>query len=148
MTKPVRIILVDDHALIRETWRMLLQNTPGFEVAGDCGTGLEAIELMREARPDIMLLDINMFPLNGYDIAEKAAELFPEIKVVGLSVNNKPKYAVRLVEMGAKGYLTKSSSMDEIRHGIEEVYKGNFYICEEIISSISAGEPMTGKTLT
>lgn len=144
--KPVRIMLVDDHALIRETWKMLLQNIPAFQVVGDCGTGKDAIDLTRQLQPDIILLDINMFPVNGYEVAEKMAELISHTKIVGLSVNNKPKYAVRLVELGAKGYLTKTSTLEEICHGIMEVHHGNFYICEEIIRNISAGEPMIGQT--
>ncbi|MBL7730532.1 MAG: response regulator transcription factor [Chitinophagaceae bacterium] len=143
----IRIVIVDDHSLIRETWRMLLQNVAGFEIAGCCGTGTEALSLVQQERPDIILLDINMFPLTGYDIAEKAAELFPEISIIGLSVNSKPKHAVKLVELGAKGYITKNSTLEEICHGIREVYQGRYYICEDIINSIADGEPLKGKTI-
>lgn len=142
---PIRIILVDDHVLIRKSWKMLLQKYPAFQVVGDCGSGQEAIELTLQVLPDIMLLDINMFPMGGYEVAEKIGEILPSVKIIGLSVNNKPKHAVKLVELGARGYLTKTSTMDEICQGILEVQEGNFYICEEIIKSISAGEPMTGK---
>jgi len=79
-----------------------------------------------------MLVDINMSPLNGFELTKRVAEELPAVKVIGLSVNNQPKYAIRIVKMGARGYLTKSSTLEEINHGILEVYKGNIYFCEEI----------------
>ena len=128
----IRIILVDDHKMIRESWRSLLENNSLFKVIADCDNGLSAIGQAKELIPDIMLVDINMTPENGFDVARQLARELPAIKVIGLSVNNQPKYAVRMIELGAKGYLTKTSSLEEITHGITEVYKGNNYICEEV----------------
>lgn len=139
-TDPIRIILVDDHKLVRQSWRALLENNPRFQVIADCDNGQTAIDQAQELNPDIMLVDINMSPLNGFAVTEKVMELSPSIKVIGLSVNNQPKYAKRMLELGAKGYLTKTSTLDEINHGIMEVHRGKFFICKEVSGYITPSE--------
>lgn len=129
---PIRIILVDDHKIVRESWKTLLENNPRFRIIADCGNGEAAIQYAQELVPDIMLVDINMSPLNGFTVTERVLETTPSIKIIGLSVNNQPKYAIKMIELGAKGYLTKTSSLEEINRGILQVYNGEFYICEEI----------------
>lgn len=128
----IRIILVDDHKIIRDTWKMLLENNSGIEVIADCDNGFEAFELSKKLLPDILLVDINMSPVNGFSLTEKITEILPTIKVIGLSVSNQPKYASRMISLGAKGYLTKTSSLEEIQRGIREVNDGAIYICQEI----------------
>ena len=135
MTSPqIRIVLADDHQLIRESWRMLLENNPRFQVVADCSNGHEAIRCISKHSPDILLVDINMQPLNGFEVVRHVVENNPTVRIIGMSVNNHPKYATRMVEMGARGFLTKTSSLTEIHHGIEQVYKGEVYICDEVRS--------------
>ncbi len=129
---PIRIILVDDHELVRESWKILLGNDPRFQVIGDFGNGHDAIEYAQKLIPDIMLVDINMSPLNGFAVTKSIMETNPSIKIIGLSVNNQPSYALKMVELGAKGYLTKTTSLEEISHGILEVHRGELYICDEV----------------
>jgi DNA-binding NarL/FixJ family response regulator len=133
-------MLVDDHKIVRKSWKSLLENNPRFQVIADCDNGQAAIEQAEKLIPDIMLVDINMSPLNGFAVTERIMETTPSIKVIGLSVNNQPKYAVRMVELGAKGYLTKTSSLEEINHGILEVHRGEFYICEEVARNMPSAE--------
>lgn len=128
----IRIVLADDHQLIRESWRMLLENHPPFRVVADCANGKDAIRCVKENTPDILLVDINMHPVNGFEVVRNVIQEIPSVRVIGISVNNQPRYATRMVEMGARGYLTKTSSLEEIIHGIEEVYRGQIYICEEV----------------
>lgn len=130
--EPIRIILVDDHKLVRKSWKILLENNPRFQVVADCDNGYSAIEQAKEFLPDIMLVDINMSPLNGFMVTEQVLEKVPSTKIIGLSVNNQAKYANKMVALGARGYLTKTSPLDEINHGIIEVHDGNLYICEEV----------------
>ena len=133
MTTPqIRIVLADDHQLIRESWRMLLENNPRFKVVADCANGHDAIRSISEHNPDILLVDINMQPINGFEVVRHVVEHNPAVRIIGMSVNNQPKYATRMVEMGARGFLTKTSSLSEIHHGIEEVYRGVVYICDEV----------------
>ena len=136
--EPIRIMLVDDHKIVRKSWKNLLENNPRFQVIADCDNGQTAIEQAEELIPDIMLVDINMSPLNGFTVTERVLETNPAIKIIGLSVNNQPKYAIKMVELGARGYLTKTSSLEEINHGILEVHKGEFYICEEVTRNMPA----------
>ena len=136
----IRIMLVDDHKIVRKSWKNLLENNPRFQVIADCDNGQTAIEQAEELIPDIMLVDINMSPLNGFTVTERVLETNPAIKIIGLSVNNQPKYAIKMVELGARGYLTKTSSLEEINHGILEVHKGEFYICEEVTRNMPAAE--------
>lgn len=137
INEPVRIILVDDHKLIRESWKMLLENNSGFKVIADCDNGYKAFELSMDLKPDILLVDINMSPINGFTLTEKITNEIPSIKVIGLSVSNQPKYASKMIALGAKGYLTKTSSLEEIQLGIRKVNSGEIYICEEIKSKVA-----------
>lgn len=133
----IRLILVDDHKLIRDSWKMLLENNSGIVVIAECDNGYQALELSKKLLPDIILVDINMTPLTGYQLTEQIGILLPSVKVIGISVSNQPKYASRMLSLGAKGYLTKTSSLEEIQHGIHEVKQGRVYICEEIRKLIS-----------
>jgi len=125
-------MLVDDHKIVRESWKMLLENNPKFEIIADFNNGEEALEYIQKLAPDIMLVDINMSPMNGLQLTEKVIQLMPDVRILGLSVNNLPKYATRILELGGWGYLTKTSSLEEITHGILEVHNGRQYICEEV----------------
>lgn len=125
-------MLVDDHKIVRESWKMLLENNPKFEIIADFNNGEEALEHIQKLAPDIMLVDINMSPMNGLQLTEKVIQLMPDVRILGLSVNNLPKYATRILELGGWGYLTKTSSLEEITHGILEVHNGRQYICEEV----------------
>jgi len=128
----ISIILVDDHKLVRQLWVDLLQKNPLFKILADCESGAEAIQKTKELNPDMLIVDINMSPTNGFAVTTEIVKNHPSVKIIGLSVNNHPKYAMRMLELGAKGYFTKTSSFKEITKGILEVYNGNNYICEEV----------------
>ena len=129
---PIRIMLVDDHPLVRESWKLLLENNPRFQIIADCPGGAEALELLPSKKPDILLVDINMSPMDGFVVTKNVLELLPLVKVIGLSVHNQPKYATRLLQLGARGFLTKTSTLEEINQGILSVYEGKIFICDEI----------------
>lgn len=131
-TPPIRIILVDDHKLARESWRMVLGYDTRFSVIHECDNGHDAIRDAERLRPDIMLVDINMSPVNGFEVTQRVLEKDPTMKIIGISVNNHPSYAERMLAIGAHGFVTKGSSFDEITHAILEVHRGEQYICSEI----------------
>lgn len=130
--QPIRIILVDDHKLVRQLWIGLLENNPQFKVIADCENGKEAIEKTKQLLPNILIVDINMSPTNGFMVTEEISKANLPVKIIGLSVNNQPKYATKMLQIGAMGYFTKTSSLSEITKGIIEVNNGNQYICEEV----------------
>lgn len=136
----IRIVLVDNHDLVRASWKMLLQNNPRLSLIGEANNGADALEQARLHRPDIMLVDINMSPMNGFELTERVMAGDPTIRVIGLSVHNQPRYANRLIEIGGAGYLTKTSPLDEINQGILEVYQGRKYLCQEVRCNMSEEE--------
>ena len=129
---PIRIILVDDHKLARESWSLLLSHDGRFSVIKECADGHEAIESATILIPDVILVDINMHPLNGFEVTQRLLENNPAIKIIGISVNNQPSYANRMLELGAKGFVTKGSPFDEITQAIVDVHEGGSYVCSEI----------------
>lgn len=133
----ITIMIVDDHTLIRETWSFLLGRNEGFEVIAEVGDGQRAIEIARDKRPSIVLLDINMSPLNGFDILKMIRKLSPGSKVIAVSMHSQPSYAKKMLRLGARGYLTKNSPRQEMIDAIKEVYNGQTYICQEVKNIIS-----------
>jgi two-component system invasion response regulator UvrY len=127
-----KIMLVDDHTLIRQSWAFLMSMDNRFEVVAECGDGEEAVESAKKLRPDIVLLDINMSPLNGFEVLKLLRKYAPASKIIGVSMHVEPPYVKKLFRMGAKGYVTKNSTRDEMIEAISEVKKGNVYICREV----------------
>ena len=128
----IRIILVDDHELVRGSWKLLLKQNTSFSVIAECKNGVEAIDEVYRLAPDIVLMDINMYPVNGVEATEKITQKNPSAKIIGLSINNQPIYAQRMLKAGAQGYVTKNSTLQEMTHAIIEVHSGRQYICEEV----------------
>jgi DNA-binding NarL/FixJ family response regulator len=125
-------MLVDDHELIRASWKLLLNKAPNFEVIAQCGNGMDAIEQAIKLLPDVILMDINMSPVNGFEATQKIMEIATSIKIIGVSGNNNPRYATKLFSLGGKGFVTKTSAFDELIIAIQKVYEGETYICQEL----------------
>ncbi|NTS41453.1 response regulator transcription factor [Flavisolibacter sp. BT320] len=132
MDQPIRLVIVDDHTLMRETWKMVLQRDPQIRVIAECASGEEAIRCATTDKPDIMLMDINMSPVNGFEATRKIVKAQPSIKIIGLSINNQPAYAKNMLQLGAKGYVTKNSPSEEMLEAIKTVARGGIYVCREI----------------
>ena len=128
----IRIVIVDDHQMVRETWRFLLEKEARIEVIAECASGSEAIETALGLLPDIMLMDINMFPINGFEATRKIVKTCPTVKIIGFSVNNQLGYARNMLQLGAKGFVTKNITMEEMLEAILEVYNGKTYLCKEL----------------
>ena len=128
----IRVIIVDDHQLVRETWKMLLHDREGIEVIQECASGADVIAVAPTLNPDVILMDVNMAPVNGFEATRKILKACPNIKIIGVSVNNQTSYARNMMQLGAKGYVTKNSSRDEMVLAIKEVMKGKTYVCMEM----------------
>jgi DNA-binding NarL/FixJ family response regulator len=135
---PIRIILVDDHQLVRESWSLLLKQDNRFQVLAECANGPEAVEKARSLLPDVMLIDVNMSPMNGFETTQRIATANESIKIIGVSMNNQPTYARKMIESGARGYVTKNSSFHEMTQAIVTVANGGEYICEEVKSKMQS----------
>src|SRR3989337_2813504 len=133
----ITILIADDHKLIRETWSYILNSDARFQVVAECGDAEEAVEVAKNKRPNIILMDINMTPISGFEATEKIRKFSPGSKVIGVSMHSQPAYAKKMLQIGAKGYVTKNSSKEEMIKAILEVNEGSKYVCEEIKNNIS-----------
>jgi len=125
-------MIVDDHTLTREIWAKALSLDERFEVIAITGDGPQAIEIAREKRPQLILLDINMSPMTGFEVLAQIRKYAPASRVIGVSMYSQPAYARKLLREGARGYVTKNSSRVELLFAIEEVMAGRSYLCKEV----------------
>lgn len=132
MTHRVRIILADDHALVRAGLRALLEQSADFEVVGEAGTGDEAVALARTASPDVALLDIAMAGRNGLDAAADIRRNHPAIRIVMLSMHATTEYVTRALGLGVSGYLLKDGAASELGLAIRAVMQRGIYLSPAI----------------
>src|SRR3954462_12237897 len=118
---PIRILLADDHTLLRAGIRSLLEKTPGVEVVGEAGDGREALNLVKELRPNIVLMDIAMSGLNGLEATARIVKEFPNSRVIILSMHANEEYVLQTLRAGAAGYLLKDAATAELELAIQAV---------------------------
>lgn len=128
MQKQITILVVDDNKLMRETLRFMLSQMEQMKFIGEATGGEEAIRLAKELHPDIILMDINMSPVNGFEATRKIIKENPAAKIIGLSDNTKSSYVKNMLQLGAKGYVVKASSYTVIIEAITTVMEGGKYI--------------------
>lgn len=136
----ITILLVDDHKLIRDSWTFILNSDPRFQVIGETSNVDEAVIIAKDKKPGIVLMDINMSPVNGFDGTKLVKKHSPSSKVIGISMHSMPAYARRMLQLGAMGYITKNSSKDEMLKAIIEVDEGKKYVCEEVKNILAQQE--------
>ncbi|HZH99947.1 MAG TPA: response regulator transcription factor [Flavisolibacter sp.] len=134
----IRVVIVDDHQMVRETWKMLLDRDNRINVIGECASGEEAIVAAGQLKPDVMLMDINMYPMNGLEATREIILMYPQIKIIGVSINNQPTYARNMMQVGASGYVTKNSPREEMLQAIITVNSGETFICREIAEKMNS----------
>jgi two-component system response regulator NreC len=127
-----RVLIADDHPLIRSGLRVLLEREEEFEVVAEAVDGYEAVERTREQKPDVAMLDIAMPRLNGIDAARQICEKLPSVKVILVSMHSDEGYVLRALKAGAKGYLLKASPESDVLNAIRAVAAGQAYFSPEI----------------
>src|ERR1700730_13948584 len=133
----IRILIADDHKLIRETWTFILNRDSRFKVIGSCSNSQEAGKMRRQKHPNVVLMDINMVAFSGIEATRQIREVSPQSRVIGVTMHPQPAYAKKMFQIGASGYVTKNSSREEMVKAILEVSQGNKYVCDEIKELIS-----------
>ncbi len=123
--------------MIREMWAKLFSDRKEIDISGETGKFDEAIEMIRVKRPDIVLLDINLQNGSGLDAVPLIRKFSPGTRIIAVSMHNQPSYAKKMIQLGAKGYITKNSSHEELLKAIEVVMRNEQYICTEIRDIIS-----------
>jgi len=142
--KPVRVLLADDHTLVRAGIRALLEKLAGVEVVGEAGDGREALALVRTHHPTIVLMDITMPGLNGLEAVAQIAREFADVRVIILSMHNNEEYYWRALKAGAAGYLLKKSATAELETALQRVVQGEIYLSQEISARLQKRFPRRG----
>ncbi len=127
-----RVLIADDHPLIRSGLRSLLARESEFEVVGEAADGYQALELVEQLKPDIVMLDVSMPRLNGIDVARKISETTPSTRVIIVSIHSDESYVLRALRAGAKGYLLKASPEGDILNAVRTVAAGHAYLSPEM----------------
>jgi two-component system response regulator NreC len=124
----IRLILADDHAVVRSGLRMLLEVQPDIEIVGEAESGAEAVEQTRRLKPDIILMDIQMPGLNGIEATKKIKDFAPDTAVLALTMHEDDQYFFEMLHAGASGYVPKRAAPDELLTAIRAVGKGEVYL--------------------
>jgi len=135
-SKRIRVLLAEDHAIVREGLRSLLEKQPGIEVVCEAEDGRIAVERARELLPDVVVMDITMPNLNGVEATRKIINEFPQIKVIALSIHSDRRFVANMLEAGATGYVLKEGLLDELVKAIRAVTAGENYLCSKITSIV------------
>ena len=124
----IRLMLVDDHEVVRSGIRMLLEDEADVEIVGEFGTAREALDALTELRPDVVLLDIGLPDMSGIDAAKEAKRLRPETAIVALTIHEDEEYFFRMLEAGASGYVPKRAAPEELLTAIRVAAEGEVYL--------------------
>src|ERR1043166_2249643 len=145
MAKPAeqnakRILIVDDHPVLRKGLARLIDSKSGFEICGEAGDSTEALQLIRELQPDLAVIDLVLPGESGIALTKKLQAEFPKLPVLILSMHEEPAYASRALRAGAKGYIVKQDAVENIVAALKEVLEGNRYVSPSIAKSL-VGSP-------
>jgi len=144
----IRIAIIDDHDLFREGIKLVLNQIDEFEVVFDHANGLNFIEFLKNSIPDIVLMDINMPEIDGIETTKKAIDLFPELKIIALSMFSDTLHYSQMINAGVRGFVLKKTKKHELQQAIIEVYNGGVYFSQEIIQKLTFQSLNFSKKLT
>lgn len=125
---PVRLQLVDDHALVRAGIRALIEMVDGLEVVGEAGNGHDALVAIESMKPDVVLLDITMPGMNGFEVLKEITARFSNVRVIMLTMHEAREYAIQALRWGAAGFIAKSAAAAELKDAIQTVMSGRTYV--------------------
>ena len=137
----VRIMVADDHKLMREALCRMLEERPGLEVVAQADDGRHAVRLAREHRPDLVLVDVAMPGLNGVEAARRILQENPAVKIIALTMYTDRQMVQRMMEVGATGYLTKDCAFDLLEQAVEVVMDGKYFLAPRVASAVNQELP-------
>lgn len=141
----MRVVLADDHQLVRAGLRALLQSFADVQVLAECGDGHEALAVVDRTQPDVLLLDITLPGLNGLEVAQRVPRLSPHTRVLILSMHTGAEYVAQALRAGVAGYLVKDSAVDELRVALDSIRAGRPYLSPAISQAVLQGYLRTGE---
>lgn len=136
--EPIRILMVDDHLIVREGLRWMLGQDRGLELSGEASTGAEAMVQIPDVRPDVVLLDLHLPDRSGLEVLREVHERFPDLPVVILTMSDQPEYVEEAVRAGAAGYLLKNAPQVELSRALRAAAAGDAYIQAEVTRPLLA----------
>ena len=140
--KPIRVLLADDHTLVRAGIRALLEKLPGVVVAGEASDGREVLDLIKARQPDVVLMDVSMPGLNGLQALARITRDFPQVRVIILSMHSNDEYVLQALKSGASAYLLKRAATAELPAALRTVAGGQVYLSREIASQFLKKFPL------
>jgi DNA-binding NarL/FixJ family response regulator len=144
MTKPIKVVLAEDHGLVRAGLRALLESLPGLCVVGEAADGREAFNLVQTHLPHILIMDVSMPNLNGIEAARQVVKEFPSVKVLMLSMHENEAYVLQALRAGASGYILKDAAMSELEFAVAAIARGETYlspsVSKQVVQSLLHGE--------
>lgn len=138
MAEKIRVLIADDHAIVRQGFKQIFSETEDLVVAGEAEDGVEALQIARQNEWDVFLLDISMPNRNGIDTLKQLKREFPKLPVLILSMHPEEHYALRALKAGASGYLTKQSAPDQLVTAIRQVAQGKKYVSPGVAQQLAA----------
>lgn len=134
---PVRVVLVDDHQIVREALNCMLSNDSSIEVVAEASDGKECLSTCRQLLPDVILMDISLPKMDGITATKQITQEMPQTKVIALSVHSSQRYVAQMLRAGASGYLQKNCSLHDMIQGIKSVMAGNTYLCPHVVEALT-----------
>jgi two-component system invasion response regulator UvrY len=135
--KMIKVAIVDDHELVRTGIIRILSDMSDMEVIAEASSGEEAVQVVRQRQPDVVLMDVNMPGIGGFEATRKLVQMFPGLKVIVVTIHVDDPFPSRMLQAGALGYLTKGCGVDEIVTAIREVYAGRRYISADVAQHLA-----------
>lgn len=132
----IKVILVDDHKMFREGLKFALSQMEGIQVIGEASDGNQFLEVMKEKKPDVVLMDISMPKMDGVEATQNALQIDPEIKIITLSMFSDAEYYQKMVAAGTKGFLVKETGVDELHKAVKIVNEGGTYFSQQLLQNI------------
>lgn len=133
----IRVVITDDHAIVRDGLRQIVSETPDISIVGEASTGGEALDLLRTASPDVLVLDLNLPDRHGLDVLAQVKSTWPSLPVLILSVHKETEYAIRLLKAGAAGYVGKDVAREQLVAAIRKVSIGERYIAPDLAEDVA-----------
>lgn len=130
----INILLVDDHTLIREGLKLILKKSKQFKIIGEACNGVEALDFLKKdaSKTHVMLLDITMPELDGFEVAKVAKKKYPNLKILALTMHNEESYITKMIDVGVHGYVLKDSNLDDLSSAIKTVLEGKPYYSSDV----------------
>src|SRR4051812_47025062 len=135
----IRLVIADDHAIVREGLKRIVSEAPGLQVEAEAADGNEVLRLVREREFDVLVLDLSMPGRSGMELIKLVRAERPRLRVLVLSMHQEAQYAVRAIKSGASGYLTKESAPEQLVQAIQKIAAGGAFISPEVAEQLALG---------